>query len=1354
MTSALDNTQKDYAVGGFTSVFSGHEEFLKDHIVQGEKILPAAAYLEMARAAVESSLNLGSEVIVVLSESVFVFPLAVTKSSSVDIRVYPMSQLEFGVEVSSEQGVHFQTKACVKKQTSFDVDTSSAAHTDFVSFKNNCEPWKLDRHDFYAKYELLGMRYGPSHRGVEYVKYGDNYALAHVLLPGASVKGMKLNPGMLDSVIQCTNVFALESKEIYLPFIIKKVEVYGSLPDSVYVYLSNTENGINISVTDEDGNLKVAITGFEARALNAKASVYQAVGYQPKWQIERNIQSGPENETMLSVVEPQGNYTDLVKKVLTIAKKLIEEKTEGHTIEVRLSSDQILWRGIIGALKTVSLEYSKINFRMRVNGELFKLGYEPFNLSRSNINWPDNKTILISGGLGGLGKLIARDIAEKSHGCTIILVGRGELSTRQKSWIDDLEKLPVNIVYVCCDITVKVDVESLIQRYPNIDGVIHAAGIVKDALITQKKLDEIDDVLAPKVHGIENLDQATKALKLDYFIAFSSVSGSLGNIGQIDYAAANGYMDEFIQARAERVKEGACFGRCISINWPLWESDGMQVSQGVLHHMRQVLNISPLPAELGLDLLRGVIASAQTQLLILFGNPASMVKMISDIKVSKLQEVTGLAKQESRKNDALEKEILRELTIQAAKLLKLDPSLLGEDMDWREFGFDSILVTSFVNQLNSEYDLNLMPSILFEATNLLLFSRYMVKNHAAEMAKILSVNEAPHNIDKRSQNPIVKPVVDQPSLEITAFEKRCRSEFHRSSKYRASDIAIIGMSCRVAGASDVDAFWDLLANEKDMISEIPFERWDWRDHPDSVKWGSFIENVAEFDPLFFGISPAEAFHMVPEQRLMMESVWDCLENAGCGGEETKGTNTGIFVASITSGYTTLLNRESLQAYSSTGMVPSIGPNRISHLMDWSGPSEPVETACSSSLVAVHRAVEAIRLGHCKQAIAGGINLLLTPDPYISFTKSGMLCADGRCKTFSDKANGYVRGEGLGMLMLKPLGDAMKDGNMIHAVIKGTAVNHGGHSHSLTAPNPKSQAAVIANAISDAGINFDGISYIECHGTGTELGDAVEIDGLKMVALQMGRKEYEQKCVLGSVKSNIGHLEMAAGVIGLIKVVMQMQHKKIAKSLHCEAINPYVNLGDSPYVIAQSAREWEASDGHPRIAGVSSFGFGGVNAHVILEEFSASDRYQQTTDDFDNISQLLVISARDEKSLFDYVARYSDFVSGLPNDSNILKRIAFTMQTGRAEMDERVVFVADSVAEWATQLEVFLKEKGKTNHRNIYRGSLKGGNNNYIDIGDSQIGREYIRRLAESGESRKLAELWVKGSKIHWRSLYQ
>ncbi len=1351
MTALKSNlADKEYPIGIFTSVYTGNELFLADHIIQGRKILPGVAYLEIARAAVAKSVALTGEQMLVLKDSVFIQAILVSEECSIEVKVYPGSHGEFGVEVSSTQGVHFQTKVFIRDRQEQMAETE-VVRLDIRSLEQQCSDAGPTKQQFYDNMKKRHVVLGPSHRGIESIKTGNDCALVRVSLPGSSQRGMEMDPGMLDSFIQSAMVLASNPEANMVPFAIKSTKIFAPLTDRMFAHVVKKDQSVDYIIADEKGDVRVAINGFASREIDLSTKDDQLVFYNPEWLEETDIADGRDKGN-ITVIQEHTDYKNLVKSIIATAQKLIRDKVEQHIIEVQLPEDKPSWKGAIALLKTIALEYPKINYKLKKGDKTLKLAYQEVELSATSPNvWQDNKTILITGGIGGIGRLIARNIAEHSKGCTLILTGRSPLAEEGEKFIEQLETSGAGVIYISCDVTKQAEVVKLIAGFPQINGIIHGAGINKDNFIGKKGVGEIEQVLAPKVDGVVYLDQATAGLKLDYFVTLSSIAGTLGNAGQTDYAAANGYMDAYMQNRAQQVKNRQRYGKSISINLPLWESGGMQLDEETKRNLLQVFKIKPMPSLSGLTAIKQLIVSDRQQTVVLFGNK----KAIGTLFDKTNNNPKNVEKKTLRvETDKLTESILQEIKMQVAEHLKLQSVHLDETADWAEFGFDSILLASFINRINAQYDMNLLPTVLFENTNISQFSRYLAENHPDRMSKKLSLDgeEQQEAVPRTATTAILKPDYS----EISTFAQSFKRNYKANIAYRDKDMAIVGMSCRIAGARNVDEFWKILDEGRDMVSKIPEDRWDWREYPDVCKWGSFIDNVAEFDPLFFGVSPAEAMYMSPEQRLMLQCVWECIENAGYSTDELKGTNTGLFIGCGPSGYSYYLRNMPIEAYSATGMVPSVGPNRISYMMDWHGPSNPIDTACSSALIALHHAVEAIRLGHCDQAVIGGVNLLLSPDVYISFTKSGMLCEDGRCKTFSDKANGYVRGEGVGMLMVKPLKKAIQDGNMIHAVVKGTAENHGGRTNSLTAPSPKSQSEVIKKAINDADIEFNRISYIECHGTGTPLGDPIEIEGLKIVTSDLIKdKNNLQQCKLGSIKSNIGHLEYGAGVVGLIKVILQMKHKKIAKSLHCDHINPYINLTGTPFVIAQHASDWNVEPGQTRIAGVSSFGFGGVNAHVVLEEYremGASQQQEENQDKTDQ-TQLLIISARGEENLMEYVAQFRKYIDTVDQCAETLRRVAYTLQTGRLEMQERVAFVVKSIDEWKGQMDVFLHEKGKINNRKIYRGTTKTGASNNWGIIDTKAGRDFVKQLFEANEYGKIAELWVKGTKIDWQILY-
>jgi acyl transferase domain-containing protein/acyl-CoA synthetase (AMP-forming)/AMP-acid ligase II len=504
-------------------------------------------------------------------------------------------------------------------------------------------------------------------------------------------------------------------------------------------------------------------------------------------------------------------------------------------------------------------------------------------------------------------------------------------------------------------------------------------------------------------------------------------------------------------------------------------------------------------------------------------------------------------------------------------------------------------------------------------------------------------------------------------------------------------LAVIGMACRFPGAPDPEAFWQLLHNGVDAVSEIPPDRWISDDYYDPTpgvpgkmytRRGAFIADVDRFDAAFFGIAPREAVRMDPQQRLMLEVTWEALERASLDPQGLQGSQTGVFVGISGTDYAQLQggNLMNADAYIGTGNAHSIAANRISYVLGLQGPSMAVDTACSSSLVAVHLACQSLRSGECDLAIAGGVNLMLLPDVTVALSQAHMMAPDGHCKTFDAAADGYVRGEGAGAVILKPLSAALSDGDRVLAVIRGSAVNQDGRSNGLTAPNGLAQQAVICRALAAAGIQPGDLGYVEAHGTGTALGDPIEVQALQAV---LANDPVQEPCALGSVKTNIGHLEAAAGIAGLIKVVLMLQHEEIPPHLHLKELNPYISLNGSRLEIVTEQRPW-ARGALRRIAGVSSFGFGGTNAHVVLEESPRpATRGEDRTDE---PPFLLPLSAGSDAALKELAGRTATHLATHPELSPT--DLCCTAAISRAGLPCRLATVAGSGQELQEQLEAY------------------------------------------------------------------
>jgi acyl transferase domain-containing protein/SAM-dependent methyltransferase len=532
-------------------------------------------------------------------------------------------------------------------------------------------------------------------------------------------------------------------------------------------------------------------------------------------------------------------------------------------------------------------------------------------------------------------------------------------------------------------------------------------------------------------------------------------------------------------------------------------------------------------------------------------------------------------------------------------------------------------------------------------------------------------------------------------LEIRDLKARLAAAEHRVRE----PIAVIGMGLRFpGGARDADGFWRLLQDGVDAIREVPAARWDaaalYDVDPDTpgrmnTQWGGFLDDIDRFDAGFFGISPREAESMDPQQRLLLEVTWEALEDAGVPPDRLFGSSAGVFVGIANSDYLRLLlaDRDRIDTYTTTGNALSIAAGRISYLLGAHGPALSVDTACSSSLVAVHLAVQALHDRECDLALAGGVNLILTPELTINFSRARMMASDGRCKTFAATADGYVRSEGCGVVVLKRLADAEADGDPILALIRGSAVNQDGRSGGLTAPNGPAQERVIAAALAAAGAAANDISYVEAHGTGTLLGDPIEVGALGAALCRSRRRD--RPLHVGSVKTNIGHAESAAGIAGLIKVVLMLRHGAIPPHLHLAELNPHIAAAGLPVVVPTRPTAWPAEPSGGRLAGVSSFGLSGTNAHVVIGEWQGSTRTAGAIDaaaaaDRPNV---VTLSARSGAALHDLAARVA---AHLDERADIdVADLAWTTNTARSHFARRLAVVAADRAGVRRQLGAFL-----------------------------------------------------------------
>ncbi|MGR7977052.1 type I polyketide synthase [Bacillus velezensis] len=1401
----------------FTSVFSGREPFFADHIVNGKPVLPGAAALEMARAAVTLAAEdlPGGKAGVRLKQIVWLRPVTVlSEGVTLHVKLQPEENGDIAFEAYAEGEeplVFFQGKAVLE-------ETERAPVLDVEAVQARCGGRRMSKAECYEAFDSLGITYGPSHQALDTVYAGSGEVLAKLTLPPSAREEKEpfiLHPSMLDAALQASIGLVLSdgsaSGRLFLPFALRDMQVFSACRETMWAVLSSADGAYHIELCDENGEVCVRLTGLTARFLEEETEGKPLL-LQPEWQESPPGEGGGQEEAFRYVTLYGGmnaedingavcaadgegpiedRYDACAAELSAIVKRLIKEKQKKKTLIQLLvpdrGEDNVL-AGLAAFLKTAHLEHPKLYGQViqadpdesasallaklkenRAHPEQTEIRYEAGKRlvrnwrhlppQRSTIPWKDEGVYLLTGGAGGIGLIFAEEIASRVKNAVLILTGRAEALNKDRSArLRRLEASGARVLYQPVDVTDRAAVIALVrgiqEEHGTLDGIIHGAGVIADNYILNQTENERKIVMAPKVKGLINLDEAAKDVRLDFFILFSSLAGGMGNPGQAGYAAANAFMDVYAARRNRLVRDNNRSGQTLSVNWPLWEEGGMRVDKETERLMYEQTGMKAMRSASGTQALYAAFASGEHQVMVAEGDEKRIRKNLMPEAPEPSRSIHV-----SRKTHVhLPNKVQAELKHMISGILKVKEEEIDAESEMRDYGFDSVSFTQFANELNKMYGLELTPAVFFEYPTVFSFAQYLLTEH-------------PDTFGSQEEIETEKPV-ERKKMKTEPFSIPSRLPKTKTAAAPEEPVAIIGISCAFPMAENPEMFWENLAGEKDCISEIPPERWDWRQYygdpqkdknASNVKWGGFIDETAQFDPLFFGISPHEAEMMDPQQRLLMMHVWKAIEDAGCSAKSLSGTNTGIFAGTANSGYAQEASKFhiEIEGSSAAGTVPSIGPNRMSYFLNIHGPSEPIETACSSSLVAVHRAVRAIQAGDCGIAIAGGVNAIVSPDMHISFNKAGMLSEDGRCKTFSDQADGYVRAEGAGMIVLKTLSDAERDGDRIYAVIRGTAENHGGRAASLTSPNPKAQTEVMIKAYQQANIDPRTVSYIEAHGTGTALGDPIEINGLKAAFAALYQKAGvtapdQPHCGLGSVKTNIGHTELAAGMAGLLKIILQMQHKTLVKSLHCETVNPYISLDGSPFYFVRDTQPWKAATDDsgnelPRRAGVSSFGFGGVNAHVVLEEYvSPVEEKQWTAGELQ--PSLFILSAKTAEQLKERAEQLRRYLEKSHSADGALADIAYTLQLGRDEMEERLAVIAETKEELTNALNDFLS--GKETGQNFFTGRNKAMKQLFTEMTDNAEMSGAVDQWIEAGKYAMLAKLWVQGLHVDWSKLYQ
>ena len=888
----------------------------------------------------------------------------------------------------------------------------------------------------------------------------------------------------------------------------------------------------------------------------------------------------------------------------------------------------------------------------------------------SGITFDAKSSYIITGGYGALGKQLTSWIV-KQGGKHIFWIGSSGKTPTLAEDIKALEAQGASITVLKADIsqfdTIKESFDTILQSEFPLKGVFHIAGRLDDGILLKQDKAKFETVLKPKVAGTWNLHLLTENLELDYFVCFSSVASIMGSPAQGNYAMANAFQDALAYYRKNLGLPAK------SISWGPWEGKGMASAINGQLHNTGLIKIKPQDA---FSALESIVPSAKTHVGYIPLNkkeiPAIMKNwpFLSNISDKSAKETTLKDQKNSEilnniltasKTDRLAKVEEYLATIIARVLGFADTNMLDREKGFADMGIDSMMVIELKNTIQTDLSFAIPTSALFNYANVKDLSAYVLQE------LIETTDNQEKEIDKKEELAYTGP------------------------------IAIVGLGCRFPGeVSDLGSYWEMLSQGKDSLQKVPQQRWDIDSYFDSTPGkpgkmytaqGGFISEIDGFDADFFGISPREALSLDPQQRLLLEVSWEALENAGLPLQSVQQSTTGIFIGIGQNEYAQSLAQngtENIDAYAGTGNGTCFSAGRISHILGTEGPSIAIDTACSSSLVSLHLASQSLRQGECDLALAGGVQLIISPNTQIFLSQARALSPTGKCHTFSEEADGYVRGEGCGMLVLKRLEDAIKDEDHILSVIKGSAVNHDGKSSGLTVPNGRSQTEVIKKALQSAGLSSTAIDYIEAHGTGTALGDPVELEAIGKV---MG-KEAKNTMLVGSVKTNIGHLEAAAGIASVIKVIASLQHRQIPPHLNFNTPNPHIAWDQLKIEVPTQLTPWPQNN-NKRRAGISSFGLSGTNAHLILEE-ATTEVAAGTTNAPERSKHIMVLSAKDKAALQAQAQNYLSFLEST-NDISIAD-LAFSANTGRSHLSHRLALYGADATELQAALQGYLANK--------------------------------------------------------------
>nr|WP_225859507.1 type I polyketide synthase [Streptomyces albicerus] len=1308
------------------------QPWVAEHLLLGVMVVPGTGLVELALAAGRHTGN------AVLDELVLESPLLIQEGVTRQLQVTVGAAGEDGRReiaiYSRPEHATGDTESTCHARGTLGIDSVPAPAWPEQWPPQDAEPMPVD--ELYGRLADLGYDYGPLFHGVEAVWRDGDETYAEVTLPEGH-EGFGIHPALFDSALQSGVVLLTGSGGAahLMPFSWSGVRLDRTGVSRLRVRSTMTGGtSLRLDAVDENSDPVVSVRSLVVRPVDqeridsargdARQSLHTVdwapveagsatstpvlarIGagetYADLDALERALAEGAEApQAVLAVVPTVGaDAPDSVHATTVQALELVQRWLASERLgEARLvvvsrgavsvagEAADVAQAAVWGLLRSAQSEHPGRFVLVDADGEEPDWGAvlgvdEPQlavrggrvlvpRLARAAAVVPERApvfdsegTVVITGGTGGLGAVFARHLATV-HGVRhlLLLSRRGPAADGAAELVAELEALGAQARVAACDVADRDQLAAVLGSLERpLTGVVHAAGVLDDGVIDSLSPEHLARVMRPKADAAWHLHELTAGADLSAFVLFSSVAALIGSPGQGNYAAANAALDALAASRR------AAGLPATSLAWGLWgDAGGMAGELGEADLARlERTGVGALSQERGLELFDLALGADAALLAPVQLDPAALraqaragllpalLRGLAPVPAKRTETGGSLAQRLAGVAEADRERILLDAVREqvAAVLGHASAAAIDTDRAFKDLGFDSLSAVELRNRLTQSTGVRLPATLVFDHPTPAAVAKLL-------LSEIGGVAPAPKKPAARAK----RGTTDEP-------------------------LAIVGMSCRYpGGVTSPEELWELVASGRDAVGGLPTDRgWDpniYDPDPDqpgkiNTRGGAFLERIGEFDAEFFGISPREATAMDPQQRLLLEASWEAFEHAGIDPTALRGSDTGVFAGVVTTDYGGMASPE-LEGYRLTGTTTSVVSGRIAYSLGLEGPAMSVDTACSSSAVALHLASQALRTGECSLALVGGVTLLAGPYLLTEFSRQRAVSPDGRCKAYSAFADGTGFSDGVGVLVVERLSDARRNGRRILGLIRGSAVNQDGASNGLTAPNGPSQERVIRQALASAGLSPVEVDAVEGHGTGTKLGDPIEAQALLAT---YGRDRGGDPLWLGSIKSNIGHTSAAAGVAGVIKMVMAMRHGVLPPTLHVDAPSPHVDWESGEVRLLTEAREW-AADGRPRRAGVSSFGVSGTNAHIIVEEAPPAEAPVTAGRAVPAAPLPVVVSAQTDTALRAQAERLRAHLAARPEVSVV--DAAYSLVTSRALLDRRAVVVAQDRDELLARL---------------------------------------------------------------------